>query len=185
MQKNILAISGSIRKKSVNEAILNAIAIFYSEKVKINIFNRLEELPYFNPDSVKDDFIISDCVIDFRKQIEESDGVIICTPEYVFSLPGVLKNALEWTVPTTVFSYKPFAFIVASASGEKAFESMDLIMRTLLQQPVPKEQKLLIHGGKGKVNEEGELADENTLSEVRKVVDALIETINCNLSSEK
>ncbi len=184
MQKNILAISGSIRKKSTNEAILNAIAIFYSEKVKINIFNRLEELPYFNPDSVKDDFIISDCVIDFRKQIEESDGVIICTPEYVFSLPGVLKNALEWTVPTTVFSYKPFAFIVASASGEKAFESMDLIMRTLLQQPVPEEQKLLIHGGKGKVNEEGELVDENTLKEIRKVVDALIETINYNLSTE-
>ena len=67
----------------------------------------------------------------FRKSIEEADAVLICTPEYVFSLPGILKNALEWTVSTTVFSDKPTALLTASSSGEKAHESLLLVMKTL------------------------------------------------------
>jgi NAD(P)H-dependent FMN reductase len=109
--------------------------------------------------------------------IGDADAVIICTPEYVFSLPGVLKNALEWTVSTMVFSYKPFAFIVASASGEKAFESLDLVMKTLLQVPIEDSRKLLIRGGRGKVNEAGEFADETTVKEIERVMEALINQI--------
>ncbi len=113
-------------------------------------------------------------VKDFRKLVEDAEGVIICTPEYVFSLPGALKNALEWTVSTTVFSDKPFAFIIASAHGEKAFESLDLIMSTLLQYKIPEKSRLLIKGGKGKVNEKGEVADPEILQEIKEVVNSLI-----------
>lgn len=86
----------------------------------------------------------------------------------------MLKNALEWTVSTTLFSYKPFAFIIASASGEKAFESLDLIMKTLLQEPIEENSKLLIKGGRGKINEAGEIMDEKTEMEIRRVVNSLI-----------
>lgn len=66
MRKNILAISGSIRKNSTNEAILKAIASLYDDDLKVYLFNRLDELPYFNPDSVKDGFILFDNVLDFN-----------------------------------------------------------------------------------------------------------------------
>lgn len=178
MLKKILAISGSTRKNSTNELILKAIARLYDKEMEIQIFNQLDELPYFNPDLVKDEKAIPETVKRFYRMIENSDAVLICTPEYVFSLPGVLKNALEWTVSTTLFSYKPFAFIIASASGEKAFESLDLIMKTLLQMPVEENCKLLIKGGRGKINEIGEIADKQTEIEIRSVVNSLRNKIN-------
>ena len=86
-------------------------------------------LPHFNPDIDDEGLPLS--VENFRPKIEEAAGALICTPEYVLSFPGKLKNALDCTVSTTVFSDKPVAIIAASTSGEKAHESLDLIMTTL------------------------------------------------------
>ncbi|MGH2644531.1 MAG: NADPH-dependent FMN reductase [Chitinophagaceae bacterium] len=173
MSLKLLAINGSIRKNSTNEFILKAITKIYENDFEIRIFDQLDELPYFNPDLVKSEDAIPAKVKNFYSAIENADGILICTPEYVFSLPGVLKNALEWTVSTTLFSYKPFAFIIASASGEKAFESLDLIMKTLLQVPVEENCKLLIKGGRGKINEAGEITDKQTEIEIRGIIDSL------------
>ena len=128
-RKNVLAISGSTRINSNNEAILKAISNIYNDQIEVHIYDGIAKLPHFNPD-LEDDKV-EQSVIDFRKQIEESDGAIICTPEYVFSIPGSLKNAIEWTVSTVVFSEKPLALITASTSGEKAHEELYLIMKTL------------------------------------------------------
>lgn len=180
MPLKILAISGSTRKNSTNEYILKAIAELYPDKMDVTIYTQLDELPYFNPDLVKEEGMTPETVKKFYRMIENADGVLICTPEYVFSLPGVLKNALEWTVSTTLFSYKPFAFIIASASGEKAFESLDLIMKTLLQKPVDDDRKLLIKGGRGKINEAGEIMDKQTETEIKHVINNLIKQIEPN-----
>ena len=171
-KKKIVAISGSTRKNSSNERILRVIADLYQEELAVEIYNQLDILPYFNPYLEKESLPVG--VINFRNLIEAADGVIICTPEYVFSLPGALKNALEWTVSTTVFSYKPVAFIVAAASGEKAFESLDLILITLVQKEVKASSKLLIQGGKSKINEAGKFTDEKVLDNIKTIVDSLI-----------
>lgn len=173
----ILALSGSTRKNSTNENILKAVAAFLPEGWKMQLFDRLDELPFFNPDLAQNEDVIPEKVKAFYQLIEEAEGVIICTPEYVFSLPGVLKNALEWTVATTLFSYKPFAYIIASASGEKAFESLDLIMETLLQEPVNDNCKLLIKGARGKINKQGRIADEDLKAKIRKMTEALVQKI--------
>src|SRR5688500_10423432 len=110
----LLAISGSTRKNSSNERMLRAIAAQYSGQLEVEIYTRIDELPHFNPDATTG--TLPPAVQELLAKIEQADGVLICTPEYVFSLPGALKNALEWTVATTVFSYKPVAFIVAAAS---------------------------------------------------------------------
>lgn len=175
-KKKILAISGSTRKNSSNEKILLAIRELYKEELEVDIFSDIDRLPYFNPDLENVD--LPSLVSDFRDLIKNSDGVIICTPEYVFSLPGCLKNALEWTVASTVFTSKPFAYIVASALGEKAFESLDLIMKTLIQEEIPETSKLLIQGGRSKFNQSGEMSDEKILSEIKGVVRSLIESID-------
>jgi chromate reductase len=100
--------------------------------------------------------------------------VLICTPEYVFILPGMLKNALEWTVSSTVFTHKPVALIVASAAGDHAMASLALILQTLTGQPVPATLQLLIKGAKGKMNEEG-FSDLATAAAVTAITEQLLQ----------
>lgn len=174
MSNKILAILGSIRKDSTNELIIKAIADLYPEILEIEIYQDIDKLPYFNPDLTEDN--MPDIVKEFYKRISDVDGVIICTPEYVFSLPGILKNSLEWTVSTTVFSEKPFAFIVASSSGEKAFTDLELIMKTLGAK-FSDNSKLLIKGPKTKINEQGKIINSDLLKQIDLLVDSLIRNI--------
>src|SRR5688500_7716034 len=170
-RKQVFAICGSTRTESVNHLILNTVAILYNEILDLEIFTGLADLPHFNPDT--GDETVSDKVQNLRSAIQRADGVLLCTPEYVFSLPGSLKNALEWTVSTTVFSDKPTAIIVASSLGEKAFESLSLIMNTLGVR-MSDESKLLLQGAKGKINIKENRVDPDTLLRIKKVVDALL-----------
>lgn len=173
-KKHILALSGSIRKQSSNESILRIVAGLAQDRMEITVYDRLGQLPYFNPDLDTEGHEPPPEVGHFREAVRRADAVIICTPEYVFSLPGVLKNALEWTVSTTIFSFKPVAFIVAASSGEKAFACLDLVMKTLVQLSIPGELKLLIKGPRAKLNREGVFCDEQTLSEVSSLVSSLM-----------
>jgi NAD(P)H-dependent FMN reductase len=169
----IIAISGSVRKNSTNENILKHIASSF-ENLEFVFYNEIDKLPYFNPDLDKDG-LLPQSVIDFRNAIKNADGVVICTPEYVFSLPGVLKNALEWTVSTTLFSNKPTAIIVASSAGEKTYESLSLIMQTLGASI--NNTKLLIKGARAKVIE-GKLSEIEVELQINDLVKCFIENLN-------
>lgn len=173
-KNKILAICGSSRNNSTNEIILKAIASLYADQLDFLIYKQLSELPHFNPDL--DIEAVPFAVKEFRKRIEDADGVLICTPEYVFSLPGSLKNALEWTVSTTLFSEKPVAFIVASALGEKTFDSLLLIMKTL-QATIHEKSALLIQGAKSKVENRDQISDEKTLLQITKLMDSFTASI--------
>lgn len=170
----ILAISGSTKPNSTSHHILNHIKSKYKSVLKLELFEGIEKLPHFIPSNNDDETPTE--VIDFRNKIAFADGVIFCTPEYVFSIPGSLKNAIEWCVSTTVFSHKPVAIIIAAASGEKAYESLSLIMTTI-ETILPEESKLLIQGAKGKVSSNGEIADSYTVEQIDKVIQSLIATI--------
>lgn len=174
VRKKILAISGSIRINSTNESILNVIANLYRESLDVQIYNGIAELPHFNPDLDNETVPLN--VKTFRTLIEKADGVIICTPEYVFSLPGSLKNAIEWTVSTTVFLDKPVALIVASGLGEKTYESLTLIMNTVGAK-IGEHARLLIQGSRSKFNGQRQLTDESTLESLHKLMDSFLETI--------
>ncbi len=174
-KKTILAISGSTKTTSTNAAILRAIKSRYQDELEVEILDDLTQLPYFNPDLDREPF--PPAVVDLRKKIEEADGVLFCTPEYVFSLPGILKNAIEWTVSTTVFSNKPVAIITAATSGEKAHESLNLVMTTIMADVAP-EARLLIQAPKTKLNGNGMVSDPATLSQIDNLVQALLSNIN-------
>ena len=165
--KKVLAISGSTKKHSTNECILKAIKNTYRDHFTVKLYDSIAQLPHFRSDIKEKDLPAS--VRKFRKLIDQADGVLICTPEYVFSLPGALKNALEWTVATTVFTDKPLAYVIASASGEKAFESLHLIMKTLGAQIAP-HSRLLIKGAKSKVNKHSHITDISTQKALKKLV---------------
>ena len=174
-KKKILAISGSTRKESVNLHIIKAFADLSSGDLEIHIYDQLEKLPHFNPDLDNDS--VPEMVTELRNKITEADGVLICTPEYVFSLPGSLKNVIEWMVSTTVFSDKPVALITASALGEKAHEALLLIMRTI-QAKFNECTQLLISGARSKVNSNGDVTDETTLSKIKELAASFTEALN-------
>lgn len=161
----IVAITGSTRKNSNNYKILKYLSENIKTEFEIEIFEDLDKIPHFNPDLDTDN--PPENVTSFRNKISQADGVIICTPEYVFSLPGSLKNALEWCVSTTVFSNKKTGLITASASGEMGHEQLLLIMKTL-EAKFTDHTQLLIQGIRGKINEEGKIINEETETALQK-----------------
>jgi chromate reductase len=171
---HILAISGSTRLQSANLQLIQYIQKEYLEDIEIEIYNRITELPHFNPDLDKED--PPSTVAEFRNKIDQADGVLICTPEYVFSLPGSFKNAIEWTVSTVVFSDKPTALITASASGEKGHEELQLIMRTLGTKTTD-EMQLWISGVRSKMDEAGNIKDPATIKKVEELMENFIQQL--------
>lgn len=174
-RKRILAISGSTRENSSNLQILQNIKKITSEMYEIFIFDGLDKLPHFNPD-LDNENQLPPIITDFRNQISNSDGVIICTPEYVFSIPGSLKNALEWCVSTTIFTDKPTGIITASASGEKGHQQLQMILQTLGCK-FNNDTAILIKGIKGKFNEQGDITDVETLDKIKNFLKCLNEQL--------
>ena len=168
----ILAISGSTRKSSTNERLIEFITARFKHLTSIELFEGVDTLPHFVPG----DEHLPSSVADFRHKIETADAVLFCTPEYVFSLPGSLKNAIEWLVSTTILFQKPTAFIIASASGEKAFEELELILKTL-EARVDNSSKLLIQGAKGKISQDGEIENPVLLSQIDDLMRSLLSSV--------
>ena len=173
--KNILAISGSLRAKSTNMTMIENIAEMFAARIFVNIYQGLARLPHFNPDLESSEPIAE--VVDFRRQIREADGVLICSPEYVFSIPGALKNALEWTVGSSDFAGKPTALITASGLGEKAHESLFLVLKTI-EAKISDETALLISGARTKLNSTGKLSDAPTIEAVNLLIESFLRIIN-------
>jgi NAD(P)H-dependent FMN reductase len=174
-KKNILAIIGSASSNSTNLKIVQEISNLTSEEFKLTIFNSLKTLPHFDPELSAEN--PPEEIVVFRRNIEEADGIIICTPEYVFSIPSGLKNAIEWCVATTVFSDKPTGLITASASGQKGHEELQLIMSTVMAH-FTDDTCLLIQGIKGKCNEEGQITNTKTKQNLSKFITEFKQILN-------
>ncbi|MEP7171733.1 MAG: NADPH-dependent FMN reductase [Bacteroidota bacterium] len=173
-RKKVLAISGSIRKNSVNTQLLKRLKEMFAPECDIEIYEKLDMLPFFNPDleNTKLPFEVER----FRNEISKADGVLICTPEYVFSIPAILKNAIEWTVSTVVFTDKPVAIITASTSGEKAHESLLLVMKTLGAK-IEDDSTILIRAPKTKIDAEGAITDKETLNGINTLMNTFLNSI--------
>lgn len=169
-KKNVFAIVGSASSKSSNERLVAQLAKMASDDFRITIFADLKTLPPFDPELSVEKTPAE--VTKFREDIVNADAVIICTPEYVFSIPSGLKNAIEWCVSTTIFSDKPLGIITASADGQKGHDELQMIMRTVMAS-FTEETALLIRGIKGKLDAEGNIADLPTEDSLRKFVAAL------------
>ncbi len=158
-KKNIFAIIGSASSHSTNLKLVEKIADLSIEYFDFIIYNDLKTLPHFDPELSAEKPPKE--IIEFRKSIEQADGIIICTPEYIFSIPSGLKNAMEWCIATTVFSGKPIGIVTASANGQKGHEELQLIMKTAMAN-FTEETTLLIQGIKGKIDLNGNITDLET-----------------------
>lgn len=89
---NIVCVIGSLREKSINRALFNTLSEIAPEGVFVSEAS-IAELPLYNADC---ETPLPATVADFKAQITDADGVIFITPEYNRSIPGVLKNAIDW-----------------------------------------------------------------------------------------
>ncbi len=176
----ILAISGSLKASSTNTALVRAIATMAPEDMEVTIYDGLGNLPHFTPDL--DDEKSPASVVHLRGLLCAADGVLICTPEYAFGVPGSLKNALDWTVSSGEINDKPVAAISASplySGGDKAHASL-LLTLTALGATVPDGGTLIVPGVKKKLDDNGTVSDPATAQALRSVLDALARTINAH-----
>ncbi|MBC7829074.1 MAG: NAD(P)H-dependent oxidoreductase [Chitinophagaceae bacterium] len=174
----ILAISGSFRTNSSNTNILRTITTMAPENVEVILYEGLGGLPHFNP--VLDDENSSSAVKELRDLLLSVHGVIVCTPEYAFGVPGSLKNALDWTVSSGELTNKPVAVITASLVGEKAHAAL-LQIFTALSSSIAEGATLLIPFIRTKLNEKGEVSDADTLQSIQKVLNSLLACIENQL----
>ncbi len=92
----ILAISGSLRAESFNTALARAACELASPGVEVELYEGLGSLPHYDQDLDEGHLPTPDSVADLRARIESADALLFVTPEYNGSIPGVLKNAIDW-----------------------------------------------------------------------------------------
>ncbi|MDB5132874.1 MAG: azr 2 [Mucilaginibacter sp.] len=172
--KNILAISGSLRAGSSNHAILNYLGKIAPAGTSYTIYDGLSQIPHFDPGLDNDN--PPETVTAFRKLTAEADGLIICTPEYAYGVPGTLKNALDWTVSSGSLSEKPLALITASTGGENAHAALLLIL-TALNAKVAKDTTVLISFIRSKMDGNGDITDGETVKGLMKAFKAFFSSL--------
>jgi chromate reductase, NAD(P)H dehydrogenase (quinone) len=168
---NILGISGSLKSTSNNTIILKNLATLKPNDVELKIFDGLETLPPFNPDKEEGNIFVSA----FKSELKQADAVIICTPEYAFGVPGILKNALDWTVHSGELNEKPVVAISSSPlyeGGSKALASLLLTLQALGTK-TDQASSLSIGNVKNKIGNE-QVTDKKTLEDLQIILSHLI-----------
>lgn len=117
----ILAISGSLRKASLNTMLLRAKARLAPPDVAVVLFPDLGDTPLFNPNIETSEPPV---VTNFRAQLLAADAVLIASPEYAHGVAGVMKNALDWMVGCEAFVNKPVALLNASPRAIHAYAAL-------------------------------------------------------------
>uniref|UniRef100_Q020A5 NADPH-dependent FMN reductase n=1 Tax=Solibacter usitatus (strain Ellin6076) TaxID=234267 RepID=Q020A5_SOLUE len=126
---DILAISGSLRSRSTNTAVLEAAAQLAPDGTVVRIWQGLGEIPPFNPDV---DVPPAPLAVEaFRAELRAADAVLICSPEYAHGVSGVMKNALDWVVGSGELMEKLVALINASPYATIAHAALAETLRTM------------------------------------------------------
>ncbi|AZU62765.1 NADPH-dependent FMN reductase [Neobacillus mesonae] len=174
----IVAIVGSLRKDSYNKQLAATIQERNMERFDLEILD-LSVLPHYNQDEENNP---SEAVVDFKRKVKEADGVIIVTPEYNWSIPGVLKNALDWLSRVDkVLIGKP-VMTAGAATGLAGTLRAQLHLRqilTALQVKLlsPVGNEILVNQA-GTKFADGKLTDEATINFIDDVVDRFVKFIS-------
>jgi chromate reductase, NAD(P)H dehydrogenase (quinone) len=174
----ILALSGSLRAGSYNTALALAAREHAPVGVDLELYEGLALLPPYDQD-LDEGGEPPDSVRELRRRIEEADALLVVTPEYNGSVPGVLKNAIDWASRPpreSVLDAKPVAVIGASTGIGGTAEAQAQLRRVLMYpgaQTLPKPE-VLISRAHRKFDHDLRLIDEESLSAIAALLDALV-----------
>jgi len=171
----ILGFAGSLRKKSYNKSLLRIAAELCPKDAKLEIFD-LEGIPPFNQDLESQP---PERVPEFKKRIRAADAILIATPEYNYSIPGVLKNAIDWAsrpYKDNSLEGKPVAIMGASIGmigTARAQYHLRQCFVFLNMHPLNKPEVMISYAPE-KFDENGNLKDEQAKKLIIDLLTALI-----------
>jgi chromate reductase len=172
---HVFGIAGSLRRGSFNAALLRAAAAEMPASMTLDVYDRLREVPMYDEDVRANG--LPDVVTDLRARIAEADALLIATPEYNYSIPGVLKNAIDWASrpPEHPFAGKPVALMGASGSNlgtSRAQYHLRQVCVFLDMHPLNKPEVFVARAHE-KIDADGKLTDEPTRKILRDLLVAL------------
>lgn len=170
----ILTLSGSLRAKSSNAALLQAIALLAPRNVSVVPYDGLAGLPQFNPDL--DVEPAPPAVIAFREMVAGADALVISSPEYAHGVPGALKNAFDWLVSGVEIYQKPVALLNPSPMPHFAQPQLAETLRVMSGALVDEACLTLPIAGRG-LDAEGIAADPELAAVIRGAIDALTSAV--------
>lgn len=171
----ILGIAGSLRRGSYNRAALRAAVKLVPEGATLGIFE-LDGIPVFNEDEDKNP---PQRVVDFKKEIRAADAILFVTPEYNYSVPGVLKNAIDWAsrpYGDSAWTGKPAAIMGASTGlfGTARAQYHLRQMFVFLNMFAVNQPEVMIGKAADKFDSQGNLTDEATAKFIRQLLENLV-----------
>lgn len=159
----LLGLVGSVRRGSFNRALLRAIAAHLPAGVALDDYPHLADLPLFDPDLAD----LPEPVVALKAAIAAADGLVVVTPEYNYSIPGFLKNALDWASrppATSPLRGKPCA-IASTSIGMSGGMRAQYHLRQILVYTntlVMAQPELIIPYSKQRFTADGEITDAST-----------------------
>jgi chromate reductase len=171
---SILGFAGSLRKQSFNKAILRVAAKLDLKDVAVDVFD-LEGIPPFNQDLENE---LPDKVKKFKAKIKAADAILIATPEYNYSIPGVLKNALDWASRPpgdNSLEGKPVGIMGASMGmmgTARAQYHLRQCFVWLNMYPLNKPE-VMVPVAQDKIDQDGNVTDAKTKEKIAELVAAL------------
>jgi len=172
---HILGFAGSLRKQSYNKAILAVATETVPDGTSLEVFD-LEGIPPFNQDL---ELQPPDKIKEFKARIRAADAILIATPEYNYSIPGVLKNAIDWAsrpYGDNAFDGKPVAVMGASIGKlGTARAQYDLRRSFVFLNMLPLNQPEVMGSfAQDKVDSKGRVTDENTRKRIKELRESLV-----------
>lgn len=172
----ILGIAGSLRRESYNRGALRAATELVPEGATVDIFE-LDGIPGFNQDDEQNP---PAKIAEFKRRIREADAILFVTPEYNYSIPGVLKNAIDWAsrpYGDNSFDGKPAAIMGASVGAiATARAQYDLRKMFVFLNIFPINQpEVMIGNAAERFDEQGNLTDEKTKDYIRRLLQNLVD----------
>jgi chromate reductase len=173
---SIVAISGSLRSKSFNTALLRTAQGLLPAGVTMNIL-AIDHLPLYNADL--EEGSPPEVVTALKQSISDADGVLIATPEYNYGIPGPLKNAIDWASRPgyrSPFANKPVAIIGASPSTVGTARAQGQLKQVLLGMisqvfPFP---EVAVNMAAGRFDDNGQLTDARTREQLETMLQQFV-----------
>lgn len=182
----ILGIVGSLRKDSYNHFALKAAQELVPDGAVLSLIE-LHGIPVFDQDN---EMAPPAAVLEFKQRILAADAILFATPEYNYSLPGALKNAIDWAsrpYGDSAWLGKPAAILgvsVGNLGTARAQYHLRQILVTL-NMPVVNQPEVMIGNAAERFDQDGTLTDEPTRQFIRKLLSALLQLVKTNQPGEQ